>query len=135
MHKLQLPVVEQIRAEGRVSVYAYNLPDWPHPSAFLMILASLDLMLSRSWKYVPMPESNPHELAEYAMRWCPKPILMVPTKTVPPREDRMARRGAPPPVAPPRREMAAAEAESWLTLSLSTKEEAMASRWTGGLGV
>lgn len=55
------------------------LPVFPHPSTFLMIPASLDSMLSRSWKYVPIPASRPHELAAYAMRWCPKPILMVPT--------------------------------------------------------
>lgn len=98
------------------------------------MLASLDSMFRRSWKYVPIPASRPHELAAYAMRWCPKPILMVPTYTVPPREDRMARRGAPP-AAPPRRDIAAAEVESWLTLSLSTKEEGIASSWTGGLGL
>lgn len=90
-------------------------------------------MLSRSWKYVPMPASRPHELAAYAMRWCPNPILIVPTYTVPPREDRIARRGVGP-VAPPRREIAAAEVESWLTLSLSTKDEGIASSWMGGLG-
>lgn len=90
-------------------------------------------MLSKSWKYVPMPASSPHELAAYAMRWCPKPILIVPTYTVPPREDRIARRGVPP-AAPPRREIAAVEAESWLTFSLSTKDEGIASSWMGGLG-
>lgn len=76
-----------------------------------MMLASGDLMFSRSWKYVPMPLSSPQELAAYAIRWCPKPMRIVPTYRVPPRDDRIARRvgadpASDPPLPPPRIDIA-----------------------------
>ena len=49
----------------------------------MMIVASADVMLSRSWKYVALPLASAHEEAAYAMRWWPKPMRIVPTTIAP----------------------------------------------------
>lgn len=48
-------------------------------SVALMRSASGESMLRRSWKYVGRFDARPHDAAAYAMRWCPKPIRIVPT--------------------------------------------------------
>ena len=52
-------------------------------SISLMIVASADVMLSRSWKYVAFADASPHDDAAYAMRWWPKPMRIVPTTIAP----------------------------------------------------
>ena len=48
-----------------------------------MIVASADVMLSRSWKYVAFADASPHDDAAYAMRWWPNPMRIVPTTSAP----------------------------------------------------
>ena len=52
-------------------------------SISLIIVASADVMLSRSWKYVAFADASPHDDAAYAMRWWPNPMRIVPTTSAP----------------------------------------------------